>query len=164
MKAGKGIASIISALSGVAIGAVGINKIVNQKIIEKQSRADKYQALFLMMNQWIKIKQEGKSLSDYFVKNGYKKIAVYGMGYAGETFLAEMKESNVEIMYGIDRNASKILFDIEILSLEDCLPDVDVIVVTAVIDFDKVAEDLAKNTNIKVISLKDVLDDILYGI
>ena len=54
--------------------------------------AEKHLALFLMMNQWVKVKQEGKNLSCYFEKNGYKKIAIYGMSYAGETLLEELKE------------------------------------------------------------------------
>ena len=164
MKIGKGWRSIISALSGVTVGAVGMNIVMKKSADEKQIRSDKRLALFMMMNQWVRIKQEGKNLSDYFVKNQYQKIAIYGMGYAGETLLAELKDSDIKVAYGIDRNADRILLDIDILTLENSLPEADVIVVTAITYFDEIEKDLAKKTNIKVISLEDVLNNVLYEV
>ena len=58
-------------------------------------------SLFLMMNQWVKVKQDGKNLSSYFEKEGYKQIAIYGMSYAGETLMEELIDSPVTVKYGI---------------------------------------------------------------
>lgn len=32
----------------------------------------------------------------------YKKVAIYGMSYVGENLIEEIKETNVEAVYGID--------------------------------------------------------------
>lgn len=160
MKVGKGLLSIISMLGGATVGALGMNRVMKKSVNVVQNKSDKYWTLFVMMNQWVRIKQGGKKLSDYFEKYGYKKIAIYGMGYAGETLLSELKDSNIEIAYGIDRNADKILLDIDILSLEDNLPGVDVIVVTAVTYFEEVEEALSKRTDSKIISLDNMLYEI----
>lgn len=152
--------SIVLTLSGMAVGAVNMRRIMKKRALVKQNSADNRLILLFMMNQWVRIKQEGKILSDYFEKNGCKKIAIYGLGDAGELLLAELKDSNVEVAYGIDRNADEILTDIEILSLEDSLPEVDVIVVTAVTYFDEIQEALSEKTNSKIISLNDILYEI----
>lgn len=55
------------------------------------------------MNQWVKIKQEGKNLSEYFEESWYKRIAIYGMNYAGETLVDELKDIGITIAYGIDK-------------------------------------------------------------
>ena len=56
-----------------------------------------------MMNQWLKIKQEGKCLDKFFEENGYYKIVAYGISYVGETFITEIEASNVNILYGMDK-------------------------------------------------------------
>ena len=92
--------------------------------------SNKHLALFLMMNEWVKVKQEGKSLTEYFKKNGYKKIAIYGMSYAGETLLDELSETDIEVVYGIDKNAESIYLNINVVTMEENLEEVDAVVVT----------------------------------
>ena len=113
-----------------------------------------------MMNQWVKVKQEGKNLAAYFEKNGYKNIAIYGMSYAGETLLEELRETQIQVVYGIDKNAENIYSDISILSLEDTLDDVDAIVVTAVTFFDEIEDELHKKVNCPILSLEDILYEV----
>lgn len=125
-----------------------------------QAMSEKHLALFLMMNQWVKVKQEGKNLSTYFSDNDYKKIAIYGMSYAGETLLEELRDSEVEVVYGIDKNADGIYADVDIVSLDDDLENVDAIVVTAITFFDEIEEKLSQKVNCPIISLEDVLYEI----
>ena len=113
-----------------------------------------------MMNQWVKVKQEGKNLSAYFEKNGYKKIAIYGMSYAGETLVDELKETEVQIAYAIDKNANSIYSDINVITMDDNLEDVDAIVVTAITFFDEIEEQLQSKVSCPIISLEDILYEI----
>lgn len=84
------------------------------------------------MKQWVEVKQEGKNLSEYFMRSGYKNIAIYGMSYAGETLVNELKDTEINVKYGIDRNADSIYGEIDVVSMEDDLEEVDAIVVTAI--------------------------------
>ena len=81
----NGVLSFVSVLTGAVLGAGVMGKIKGKSVKKAEKMSGKHLALFLMMNQWVKIKQENKDLSSYFEKKGFKKIAIYGMSYVGET-------------------------------------------------------------------------------
>nr|WP_296461350.1 hypothetical protein [uncultured Acetatifactor sp.] len=153
----KGIISVLSALAGAAVGAAAVGKTASEKGEKLQMMSDKHLALFLMMNQWVKVKQEGKHLASYFEANGYRKIAIYGMSYAGETLLDELKGTGVQVAYAIDRSAGSIYADVAVLPLESELGDVDAVVVTAITYFDEVEEQLGRKLDCPVVSLENIL-------
>lgn len=156
----KTILSILLTITGAVFGAGVAEKVLSdrQKIVQQMS--DKHLSLFLMMNQWVKLKQEGKNLASYFEKNGYQKIAIYGMSYAGETLINELKNTNVTVAYGIDKNADSIYADIDILSMEDTLEPVDAVVVTAITFFDEIEEQLSAKIDCPILSLEDILYEV----
>jgi len=156
----KGVISVLSALTGVALGAGVVGKVTGESIDKAKGMSDKHLALFLMMNQWVKVRQGGKNLSEYFEKNGYKKIGIYDMSYAGETLIDELKDSSVIIAYGIDKNADLIYADVDVLSMDDNLEPVDAVVVTAITFFDEIGEKLLEKVDCPIISLEDVLYEV----
>lgn len=156
----KTVVSILSALTGVAICVGVLGNLASKEINKAQVLSDKHLALFLLMNQWVRIKQDGKNVSSYFTNNGYKKIAIYGMSYVGETLLDELKNSKVEVAYGIDKNSDGIYADVDIVSSDGDLKDVDAIVVTAITHFDDIKEKLSNKVSCPIISLEDILYEI----
>lgn len=156
----KSAVSILSALAGAAFGAGAVAKMSTGKMQKKQAMSDKYLALFIMMNQWVKVKQEGKSLASYFERNGYKKIAIYGMSYAGETLVDELKGSGVDVAYGIDKNAEGIFADVDVMPMDDELEPVDAVVVTAITFFDEIEGQLAEKMDCPILSLEDILYEV----
>ena len=156
----KGVISAVSMLTGVVAGAGTIGKIAEDRLSKVQNMSDKHLALFLMMNQWVKVKQDGKALSAYFEKNGYKKIAIYGMSYVGATLVDELRDTGIEVVYGIDKNASSIYTDVDIVSMDDSLGEVDAVVVTAITFFDEIEEKLSQKLDCPVISLEDILYEV----
>ena len=112
-----------------------------------------------MMNQWVKVKQEGKTLASYFEKYGYKKIAVYGMSYAGETLVNELKDSEIEVMCGIDQKQG-IYSVIDVFSPNEPLPNMDAIVVTAITFMDEIEIMLRCKVTCSTISLEDILYEV----
>ena len=160
----KGTFSVISTLVGVfagtAVGTIGTSRKMSEKINKTSGMSDKHLALFLMMNQWVKVKQEGKNLSSYFEKNGYENIAIYGMSYAGETLISELKNTNVQVAFGIDKNADMIYSEVDVVRMEDNFDEVDAIVVTAVTYFDEIKEKLSNKVSCQIISLEDILYEV----
>lgn len=152
--------SIISALTGIVVGAATVGKLTGESLEHVKSMSSKHLALFLMMNQWVKVKQEGKNISEYFEKNGYKKIAIYGMSYAGETLLDELSGTGIEVAYVIDRNADAIYTEVDVVSMEDDLEDVDAVVVTAIAFFDEIEETLEAKMDCPILSLEDILYEV----
>ncbi len=156
----KSVISVLSALAGAALGAEVSVKLENKKLIRAREMSEKHLALFLLMNQWVICRQEGKNLSAYFEKNGFRRIAVYGMSYAGQRLIDELKDTAVTVAYGIDRRADSLYADVDIVSVDDSLEEVDAIIVTAITFFDEIEETLRKKTDCPIISLEDILYEI----
>ena len=154
---------VISALSAVIGAVAGDVATVNeaQKTVNKtQNMSDKHLALFLMMNRWVEVKQDGKNLIDYFHEKGYKSIAIYGMSYAGERLLHELKGSDIEVKCGIDRKADEIYTEVDMITPDDEIPQVDTVIVTSIYFFDEIKEKLEALTDMPVISLEDILYEV----
>ena len=156
----KMILSSLSILGGAAAAAVAVRQVMKKEVEAQWRISEKHLALYRMMDQWVAIKQQGKNLADYFEKMQYKVIAVYGMSYAGLRLAEELENSNIEIKYGIDKNAETIYSDIEIVTLEDELEEVDAIVVTPIFFFDEIEEKLSAKTDCPIISLEDILYEV----
>lgn len=156
----KKVIAITSALVGTTIGAIGAGKVMGDKANEWKKMSDKHLELFLLMNQWVKVKQDGKNLAEYFERAGYKRIAIYGMSYIGETLASEILGHGVNIAYGIDRKPNVISAEFEIVSPDGELEEVDAVVVTCVTFFNEIEEMLCNKVNCPIISLEDVLYEV----
>lgn len=156
----KGIWTILSGIAGAAVSGCVIGKVSSNSISKWKEMSDKHLALFLLMNQWVKVRQENKVLSTYFVEKKFKNIAIYGMNYVGQTLNDELKNTDVKVLYGIDRNAEAIYSDIDVLTMEDDLEDVDVIVVTAITYFEEIKKELQKKIKCPIVSLEEILYEI----
>ncbi len=144
----------------MAVGAMATSIVERKKRRKAEKISGKYCALFYMMNRWVRLRQDGKNLSSYFEEQGYRKIAVYGIGYVGETFLAELKNSEIDIAYGIDRRESITYSDLKIISPDMIMEDVDMIVVTAIDYFEEIEEKLKEKMKCPIISLEDIIFNV----
>lgn len=156
----KSILLIFSMIIGAVVSAGVMVKLQKGKLDGIQKMSNKHLSLFLMMNQWIKIKQEGRNLDLYFEKNGYKNIAIYGMSYVGETLIDELKNTNVSVVYGIDRKANSIYADVDVVSIDDILKPVDAVVVTAITFYKEIEEKLSEKIDCPIISLENILYEV----
>lgn len=156
----KGLISLLSLVTGAAAGAVAAGTFQGKTIEQKSQKVDKFKSYYNMLNQWLILKQEGKSLEKYFLDNGYKTIAVYGMGEMGNRLYDELKGSSVEIKYAIDKNAASTYSELEVVDPEDDFTEVDAVIVSAIFAFDEVEELLQKKVDCPVISLEDVVYEV----
>lgn len=156
----KGIIGTMALAVGGMVGAIVTGKAMNRRVNGEHKLAEKHLGIMRVFDQWVAIKQEGKNLASYFEKNGYKRIAIYGMSFLGERLLNELRNSEIQVAYGIDRNANAIYSEIEIKTLEEELEPVDVIVVTAISFFDEIEYELEKKVDCPIISIEDVLYDM----
>ncbi|GFI42507.1 hypothetical protein IMSAGC018_00168 [Lachnospiraceae bacterium] len=132
-----------------------------QECINKWKRlAKKNRGLFLLTNQWLYERQEGRRLETYFIKNGYRRIAIYGMSFVGKRLVKELSGSEVEIVYGIDRNVENIYSEISVIKIDDSLPNVDAIIVTLVDGFDEISNILLEKTDCPIIAIEDIVNEI----
>lgn len=157
----KGIVAGMSLLIGGTIGA-GIVGALNGNIIDKkEGKIDKFKSYYNMLNQWLILKQEGKTLEDYFVNHNIYSIAIYGMGEMGNRLYDELKNSEkVKVKYAIDKEAGSTYAEIDVKELEDDLEKVDAIVVTAIFAFGDISEEVNEVVDYPIISLEDIVFEV----
>ncbi len=160
MKKRKILPTLLGVITGAIGGAVAIGTIMSKNMNKWRELADKNCALFLLMNKWIKTKQEGKDIEEYLKKNGYKSVAIYGLSHVGKCLLEELKDCDVEIKYAVDRNATTIYSNIEVYSPESDLPKVDVMIVTAVYFFGEIYNNLKDKVEYPIVSLENILYEL----
>ena len=155
---------ILSAFVGAVLGMAGGAGIVLKAEVKERfalkELSDKHLALFMMMNQWVRVKQEGKSVADYLKRNNFTTVAVYGMSYVGERFIKEVKNSKIQVAYGIDRNAGGIYADIEVVTPDDHLKEVDAVIVTSIFFMNEIERALSAKLSCPILSLEDILYEL----
>ncbi len=150
---------------GVTLGGAGVVAIVGNKIIslikKYKENADKYYAFFLLENEWIKLKQMDVKIADYLLGCQYKKIAIYGMNSLGEALYRELINTNIEVIYAIDKNANYLnVHYCDVLQPNDDLPPVDAVIVTPFIYFKKIHKSLNKKLKCPFISIEDIIYEL----
>lgn len=120
----------------------------------------KYMYLFNITCQWMHIKNRKIEISDWINSVGWKRIAIYGMGGIGKVLLEELKNSDIDVAYGIDKQGDDIYIDIPVYRITDHLEAVDGIIVTAVTYFDEVKKEVQNHINTPIVSIKDILDEL----
>ena len=123
-----------------------------------ESKYQKMKCFYELLNQWMYQKEAGISSADYFVKKGYKKIAIYGMSHLGKHLVEELKKSSIEVAYIIDKRSNLTCEDIKEKTLDCELDEVDAIVVTPIMEYEMIAEILRKRLKATIISLEDVVN------
>ena len=131
-----------------------------QKIREREND---YFARFLMMCQWVAAKQKGVGIDVWLRKHNISKIAIYGMGQEGDLLLKEVLETEIEVIFAIDKKADRVVCaDIDVVGIDDVnkMPRVDAVIVSSVAFYYDVREKLEAITGTKVVSLHDILYDM----
>lgn len=154
----KGVVGILGALVGFTGGVTIGSKLNDKTQIEK--KVEKFKSYYSVLNQWLFIKQHGKSLEEYFVNNQYKSIAIYGMGELGNRLFDELENTSVEVKYVVDKEAMSVYSKVDVRELEEMTDDVDAVVVTAVFAMDDIKPAIEEKVTCPVISLEDVVYEL----
>lgn len=120
-------------------------------------KVDKYQMWYNLMERWLTLHEEGKTIPRILKERGISTIALYGLGKIGKHVVREMKDGDVAILYAIDRIVSGLYDGIPVKKAEESFPIVDAVIVTAVYDFEEIEEMLKNRIDCPVISLEEIL-------
>lgn len=125
----------------------------------KNARKDTF--IMKCLDQWLKLKYEDVRLDEQLTSKGIKTIAVYGLGVLGKNLLRDLADSDITILYFIDR-MKKDGGEVRILNLDDKFPKVDAVIVTPVIDtWDIICELKEKyDDQTLIIDIQDLLFEV----
>lgn len=145
--------------SGIAAGAALV-KLVKKDTDDNTKKIMKFKTQFYMVNRWVSILQDNRNLSEYFEKNKYGKVAVYGLGTLGENLANDLKD---KVVFAIDEKAAgRDQSRFPVYSMDDVInEEPDVVVVTPVFAFQDIQSGCEAKFGCPVISLEDVIDEIL---
>lgn len=154
---------ILCLAAGSICGLLTGKKSADKKYDKARKEARKWKDYFELFDEWLALKEKNKKLADYFFSHSYDTVAVYGMGKAGRHLVEELRCSGIRVVYGIDRKAGLQTASLPVRCIDDELPTVDVIVVTAVFAYEEIEEKLMDKINCPIISLEEVVYDCATG-
>lgn len=115
---------------------------------------------------WLYLEHRKLQIADFLSMHDYHKIGIYGMSSLGNRLYDLLADSDVETIFAIDKRAKEFMCEIPVLCLEDkqveiYMEQIDVIVVTAVTDFELIKEELQDKYGVRALSLKNILVDMI---
>lgn len=110
-----------------------------------------------LLNQWMTLGEADITLEKLLQARGYREIAIYGMSDIGKHVYHALKNSNIKICYGMDQGASGRYETIMVKKVDEMVEKVDVMIVTAIMDFEKIKNNLEKKFNFPIISIQEIL-------
>lgn len=141
--------AIILKLSIVLIILISLAIIIFQRkqIIGLNGAKKRLNKYYNLLNIWLYHKNNNKSLGDHIRDNGYKRIAIYGMGEIGGRLYEELKLSGIKVEAFIEKETGDYTHgydEIPFLSAKEGRDQYmfDVIIVTPIYDFDKIYKEL----------------------
>lgn len=130
---------------------------------EKYVLENKFERQVTVMKKWVEKENICSKIENYLCDLKFSRIVIYGMGVVGNRLYNFFKLSNnIEVVYGLDKNAKNIKTNLKIYSLEEHLDkNVDVIVITNIYDCGSIYKELKKiYTETRIISLEEILNSI----
>lgn len=130
---------------------------IEQSIQRQYSKINNY---YNILNNWMYLRDQKRNLKDFFYSNGYRRIAIYGMGHLGKHLWMELKESDIQIVYAIDKRENCWNLNLPVVSIAENLEEVDAIVVTPVMEFKEIRTTLREKVHCPVISIEEIIGEV----
>jgi len=161
MKIKECIMVLCSVAGGAFIGRRFGKTVAQESFQNEKAGKEKFKNYYYLANHWLDLKQNNISIAGYFEDNNINTIAIYGMGEMGKRLIKELKDSNIDVKYVVDKNENLVIDDdIKIVAKESIFQQVDALIVTATFAFNEIKKELEEKVSFPVISLEDVI----YGV
>ena len=124
--------------------------------IKEEADLNKYANYYFLLLFWMGLIEKGNTLNQFFIRRGYKKIAIYGMGHLGKHLETQLSD-DLQPVFTVDQgivNYQGMLLPLN--EATDILSKADVIVITPVSDYETIKE-MFNSSAIEVISLEEVI-------
>ncbi len=129
----------------------------DKEIVKAYGLSEKNKYLFRTAAQWLDRERSGDGICKYLQNNRYKRVAVYGLSHMGKVLIDILESSRVEVVYGIDNGLVQYSFKMPIYSINEELPNVDVVIVTPVYSYEQIRCDLVGKVKCPIVSLADIV-------
>lgn len=149
---------------GFVIGAIcgWIVKKKEDKIVfdAKEVQLNRMTRFFEITDIWLQIFEEKQSIKKYFEENNIETVAVYGIGKLGKHLVKQLQQNDIVVKYIVD-NRVGFYKGIDMFKLCDRLPEVDVIIVTPILEYKVIYQTLREKVDCEIVSIEDVIYETL---
>lgn len=154
------IANIIVIIAFLfVIWRLGYN--ANMVIKKKNDQISRFKSYYNILNHWLMIKQEGINIAEELDRRGYKNIAIYGMGEVGNRLFSELKGTEINIKYCLDKNAASRFYDTNIIYPNlDKYEKVDCMIITIPFAMENIVKDIDSKCDFPLISISDIIMEL----
>lgn len=149
--------SILSGAVGLVLGGYVVGNESKKTIDELEEQSSKITGYYRILNRWLMLRQKGITFIDYFSRNGYYKIAIYGMKELGERLYDELKGTDIKVVCIIDKMAEDLCCEVPVITPEENIPACDAIIVTASYYYQSIELVLAQKVKCPIIPIDEVV-------
>ncbi len=123
------------------------------------TKGNKYFLYYDVLNKWMKQKEQGISVAEKLERQNIHEVAIYGMGDLGKHLVYELTNAKITVKYAIDRSFFAVS-DLDVYLPDSELPNVDAIIVTAILDYESIRSNLEQKVFCPILSIADLFNTI----
>ena len=124
----------------------------------KNESKELYVSYYRLLEKWMRAREENRNPIEYFYKNHYKNIVIYGLGKMASHLFFDLKDSDVKVIGAIDKGAINKFEEYPVVTIDDDIPKADCIIVTTTYDYENIKEQLVSKVDCPIISLMDIIN------
>jgi len=125
--------------------------------IKSEKYFNKFERYYYLMDAWVKLYQANISVSSLLTKMDIRTIAIYGDGKSGKRLFDDLKNSDIQVKYFIDKNADKLIEAVPVVKPDEELLSVDAVVISLPDAYTAISSMLLEKCNYKMISIEDLI-------
>ena len=124
-------------------------------ISEEKYRKEKTYKQILEM--WLTLRDRKITVDAFLKRKGVKTIAIYGAGILGQHLYYELRDTEITVVCFLDQNRKADISGVKTIIPEELAEAVDVIVITPILEYEKIKNDLKQRCDFDMISLETVI-------
>lgn len=124
----------------------------------------KYKRMVEALDIWMTLRERKLSVDRLLTKKCLNKIAIYGAGILGKHLYYELQGSDIQVECFIDQNSKAKVKEIKTVVLGAPIGQVDAIIVTPIIEYAQIRENLKKLYSCQILSITSVLFNVDYDL
>lgn len=126
-------------------------------------QAEKYRIFYELTYEWAYGAMAGKNIAGWIAKNGYRTVAIYGLGALGQMAYSDLcRCKDIRIKYGLDRRDNIGIRELKTYRIENCPEPVELIIVTAITSYEEIKAEIKEKLDFpcKLISLMQLVEEM----
>ncbi len=149
---------LLMLLTGIFIGFIFAVYTCGYVLEREKIYHKKFLMYYQTLDKWMLCIEKGENICRGLKERGIDTVAIYGMGKVYHHLRYELEKEGVTVKYIIDEK-DEVLGEENVYMLKDHLPDIEMIIVTVVDEYDKIREELKKRVlNAIIISVDDLIN------